>query len=70
MKNNQLHMCEVQENEDFLDGGYHGVAITNCWEEENKYLWVGNSEYSNTVNFCPFCGYKSQVVGIIILEEL
>lgn len=40
-------------------GAYYGPAIHVCWEEEDGTLWVAGSEYSNRVNFCPFCGFES-----------
>ena len=39
----------------------YGVAINECFEsEKDGKLWVTNGEYSNSVNYCPFCGYKSK----------
>lgn len=52
------HRCEA---DDTIQCANHGVAIDACWEENNQ-LWVANSEYANTVNFCPFCGYKIKEV--------
>ncbi len=59
----KLHFCELKDC-DIVEGGRYGIAVSNCWEEEDGKLWVTNEEYSNTVNFCPFCGYKSKVSGI------
>ncbi len=36
-----------------------GPAITECWQDSTGTLWVSNGEYSSTVNFCPYCGYKA-----------
>ncbi len=59
------HKCEIESSDEDApkDGKYkteekcYGIAVNSCWEEDGK-LWVGNGEYANTVNFCPFCGYK------------
>mgnify|MGYP007071674193 CR=1 FL=1 len=54
-----LHKCVADDNTK-IDG--HGIAIEDCWEDEkDRNLWVGNGEYANTVNYCPFCGYKGNV---------
>jgi hypothetical protein len=37
------------------------VAIYACYEDANGYLWVGNGEAGNVVDFCPFCGYEAKV---------
>ena len=52
----QLHNCKAGDD---IEVDRYGIAIDRCWENEsdNK-LWVGNGEYENTVNYCPFCGYK------------
>ena len=55
-----LHKCEAG-NDIKVDG--YGIAIEGCWEDKkDRKLWVGNGEYSNTVNYCPFCGYKGNMV--------
>ena len=41
--------------------GSYGIAVNVCVEELDGTLWVGNNEYSNQVNFCPFCGFGAQV---------
>jgi hypothetical protein len=38
----------------------YGEAFDVCWEEKGK-LFVSNNEYSNQVNFCPYCGYKAEI---------
>ena len=48
------HACSVPDNA-IIEG--YGIAIDYCSESEGK-LWVGNGEYCNSVNFCPFCGYS------------
>jgi hypothetical protein len=54
-----LHNCEIPENLAITDTW--GIAISECFEDKDTFeLWVGNGEYSNKVNFCPFCGYKSK----------
>lgn len=54
-----LHNCEADNT--IKVGGY-GIAIDGCWEDvKDGKLWVGNVEYANTVNYCPFCGYKGNV---------
>jgi len=50
-----LHKCFAPSD---LEMGGYGIAIEVCWEEENNKLWVGNTEYANVVNFCPFCGFS------------
>ena len=53
----KLHGCIPLD----AKAGPWGSAITTCWEHEDGTLWVSNDEYSSTVNFCPYCGYKSKV---------
>lgn len=56
-----LHNCKL--GDDFIYGGY-GIAINECWQDEKDgELWVSNGEYSNTVKFCPFCGFSPREVG-------
>jgi hypothetical protein len=50
-----LHKCEAPTDVEIRS---YGIAINKCWQDEtDKKLWVGNGEYSNTVKFCPFCGF-------------
>ena len=37
-----------------------GTAANTCYEENGK-LFITNGEYSNQVNYCPFCGYKAKI---------
>ncbi len=46
------HECQLPM---YCKSGILGCAIKTCWLWGDE-IWVGNSEYSNTVNFCPFCG--------------
>ena len=41
--------------------GRYGSAIDQCCEWPNGEFWVNNGEYSNQVNFCPWCGAKAPV---------
>jgi hypothetical protein len=50
-----LHKCAGH----FPSASY-GSAIDQCREFEDGTLWVDNDEYSNRVNFCPYCGYRAQ----------
>ena len=61
MVKTKLHKCEHKAPSD----GY-GVAVSECWEEEDGTLWVSNEEYTSQVNFCPTCGYEAKVkiVGV------
>lgn len=64
-----MHSCSGGES---IHGKY-GPAIEACFEVEistpmnasDKFLVgqfvVTNDEYSNAVNFCPFCGVKAPV---------
>ncbi|MBL7204560.1 MAG: hypothetical protein ISS63_09535 [Desulfobacteraceae bacterium] len=54
-----MHYCEYEFNRN-LD------AFCFCEEQENGTFVVGNGEYGNEVNFCPFCGKKAKIQ----LEEL
>lgn len=54
VKNKELHNCESY----FLEKSY-GIAIYYCIEDLKGHFWVGNKEYTNQVNFCPFCGQKA-----------
>lgn len=54
-----LHRCDAGND---IDVDAYGIAIDSCWEDaKDGKLWVGNAEYANTVKYCPFCGYKSNV---------
>lgn len=39
----------------------YGAAIDACKEDEEGIFWASNGEYSNQVNFCPFCGKEAPV---------
>ncbi len=52
--NKKLHYCER-----WYESGGYGGAIHYCKEEKDGYFWVGNGEYSNQVDYCPFCGKKA-----------
>ena len=54
-----LHCCYSEEHESLKGAGY-GWAVLCCFEDEKSVLWVDNYEYCNSVNYCPFCGYKSK----------
>ncbi len=41
------------------NGGF-GMAIESCEEDNEGHMIVGNDEYSNPVDFCPFCGAKAR----------
>jgi hypothetical protein len=43
----------------------HGGAISDCYELENGAFIVSNDEYSSRVNFCPFCGAKAPLQGVV-----
>jgi hypothetical protein len=51
------HDCEDTPESKY---GQYGPAISNCWSQDGE-LWVGNDEYANQVNFCPFCGSPANV---------
>ncbi len=51
------HNCRALTN---VCGAY-GAAVDACWECEEGHFWVGNGEYQNQVDFCPFCGTKAPV---------
>jgi len=38
----------------------YGIAVYYCTEHDDGTLWIGNDEYENQINFCPFCGYKAK----------
>lgn len=40
-------------------GGQWGLALDTCHNKGDD-LFVGNGEYSNRVQFCPFCGTESK----------
>jgi hypothetical protein len=50
-----LHKCEGLTPK----AGY-GNAVTDCIENEDDTLWVGNDEYGSQVGFCPYCGFKAK----------
>ncbi len=58
MGSEKKHNCEDIYTD---NGGGYGCAVTYCNEGDDGKLWVGNGEYGNQVNFCPFCGYPAKV---------
>lgn len=55
----KLHYCEPLDEE--IESSHYGTAIGTCAEDEYGKLWVDNEEYGNSVNYCPFCGFKANV---------
>ena len=59
----KLHRCEstfTDSDGDLLPLiGMYGFAANVCEEHADGTLWIDNGEYSNAVNYCPFCGYKA-----------
>jgi hypothetical protein len=53
--------AEKHDHTEYTEGACYGSAVTTCWEDEDGIMWVGNGEYANKVNFCPFCGHESAV---------
>jgi len=51
-----MHKCLYEEFEIPFSG--YGPAIIYCIEDERKFH-VGNDEFENSVNYCPFCGEKA-----------
>ncbi len=39
----------------------YGSAVIECQETSEGYLLASNGEYSNEVNYCPFCGFKAKL---------
>ena len=57
------HRCHAPDGLITPDGeGAHGAAVTDCWADARGNLWAGNGEYSNRVNYCPFCGEPGTVL--------
>lgn len=58
----RLHSCSYEKGPEETTKSY-GPAIVSCieYEYERGKFWVGNDEYCNQVNFCPFCGVKAPV---------
>lgn len=63
-----LHKCQKT-----TPWAHYGPAIEYCFAgdgiESNGHvkfpvgtLWVTNVEYTSQVNFCPYCGFKAEVV--------
>lgn len=53
----KLHYCRPFMGPLHVAG--YGAGARYCTEFDTGNLWVGNSEYANRVNYCPFCGYKA-----------
>jgi hypothetical protein len=54
----EQHYCDIPfESKEYA----YGMAITECYEEEDGTLTSSNGEYANQVNFCPICGYEAKV---------
>lgn len=58
---NKLHLCEFETNYFTF-----GQAITACFEDLDGRLYVTNWEYGSQVNFCPWCGFETNVKVIEI----
>ena len=57
------HKCSFYDRQQLFpeaEDGY-GPAILECMENEKGEFWVGNGEYANQVNFCPFDGIPAPV---------
>lgn len=55
MKNNEKHACDADQFE-------HNGVLEACFENEDGTFIVDiNGEYTDVVNFCPFCGKKAPV---------
>ena len=42
----------------------YGHAVLWCAEDDDGHFWAENGEYSNQVNFCPFCGEKAPTPAV------
>lgn len=65
-----LHFCSsshsIHPATHNIEKGYaqhpYGCAEHSCYEgTKGGKLYVTNDEYENTVNFCPYCGYKAGI---------
>ena len=54
---NNGHRCAGR-----LPDGACGEAITSCFTNRKGKMFVGNDEYLNQVNYCPYCGAKAGVL--------
>lgn len=46
-----------------------GTAVDCCVELEDGTFMVTNDEYSNRVNYCPFCGAKAPTQVVLEASE-
>ena len=53
-REHEPHLCELNSP----DQAY-GVAIDDCYEDDEGRFWAGNGEYGSQVNYCPVCGTKA-----------
>ncbi len=44
--------------------GVTPAADESFVDDETGAMWIGNGEYSNPVNYCPFCGKKAKVQNL------
>ena len=70
---NSIHICMPQSTcvnmvgGGNLNVGRYGVAVDLVVIDGSGQAWMGNGEYSNACNFCPFCGTK--LVEVVIGYE-
>ena len=60
------HECHVNELTTLSD---RGEIIDICLEADNGLLWVYTGNGGNTVNYCPFCGFKAKVQGATVFNK-
>ena len=53
---------------DLPSSGY-GVAVSSCVETDEG-MFVGNGEYESRVNYCPFCGKKSDRQVVMMNNDM
>lgn len=58
MRDENKHYCHAPKE---AKSYQYGVAVLECWQEEDGTLTVDNGEYASQVNYCPYCGYEADV---------
>ena len=58
----EYHECKVEVY------SKHYEEIDRCWEDEEG-LWASNYECDSPINYCPYCGYKSEIIRVIPKKE-
>ena len=62
------HHCDGYFRELELENT-NGNAFVSCIENDDGNFVVTNSEYSNVVQYCPYCGKRSKIFEPVLVTK-